>query len=153
MTGNPYAPPKAAVSDVAVAPTFERPRQVTRAVWLLWISLVVADLLSVANSAINGGVAGTPRLGFLLVLFPIGLLFAWWIYGKVQKGRNWARILLLIGVALAPLNVYVTLAKSLLADHRLLPLLVQVVPWPLNAWACWLLFTSPGKEWFRKRAG
>jgi hypothetical protein len=88
----------------------------------------------------------------VLVYVPLGLLIMWWFNGMILKGKNWARILQLLGVVGAPLTAYLVLASPVYASDRILPLVGLCASWPLYAWACWLVFTSPGKEWFRKRA-
>jgi hypothetical protein len=152
MTENPYAPPKAAVREVAVEVLAARPREVTRAVWLSWIGIVLGDILNTVDGALHPA-AGRPGLLLTVVVgLPLGILIAWWINGKILKGRNWARILQLIGLLSAPLSIYTILTSPLYAQSRGMPLVTQAVTWPLYAWATWLLFVSPGKEWFRKRA-
>ncbi len=152
MNGNPYAPPQAAVSEVIPGPPAVRPREVTRAVVLLWIGVVIGDLFSLIDAWVNRGRPGVPGLVVALIALPIGLLIVWWFTGKILKGRNWARILVLISVLLLPFNIWFVAINPAMTGQRLLPVLTQVGPWPLYAWACWLVFSSPGKEWFRRRS-
>lgn len=151
MSDNPYAPPNAPVSEVASEALAVRPREVTRAVWLSWSSLIVGQLLYLANALVDGKGYRPILLMSLAIGVPLGLLLAWWINGKILKGRNWARILLLLGVILSPISIRTILLSPVYASGRVLPLVAQGIQVPLSAWGCWLLFTSPGKEWFRKR--
>ena len=130
MSGNPYAPPQAVVSEVNLEPPETRPREVTRAVVLQWIGFVIADVFSVINSIAYRGQPGTAGIGIILVGIPIGFLITLWINGKILKGRNWARILALIGVVFTPFNMLLFASNPVLAGHRLYGMLSHALPWP-----------------------
>jgi hypothetical protein len=152
MTENPYAPPKAAINEVTAESPAARPREVARAVWLSWIGIALGDILNTVDTALHPAVGRPGLLVTVVVGLPLGILIAWWINGKILKGRNWARILQLIGLLSVPLTLYTILTNPMYAQSRVMPLVAQAMTWPLYAWSTWLLFSSPGKEWFRKRA-
>ena len=152
MTDNPYAPPKAEVAErAAVAPTV-RPREITRAVCLLW-ALWVIDIVDTAFEW-NGQVASR---GLRSVLWEYGLVYGLsaLVYVRLLKGSPWARIaqalVALVGVtAISLMAVRQVVFGVPIPGHGLAEALLMIAG---NAYAAWLLFTSPGKEWFRKRVG
>ena len=80
----------------------------------------------------------------------LGLAFTVWIYYKVYMGRNWARILLLVFSAVGALfslsstfRTAVAAAPQFAKGQMMLGVAVNIV-------ILWLLFVSPGREWFRR---
>jgi hypothetical protein len=94
----PYAPPRAFL-EVPEAPE-GTPRQVIRAINLLWASFVLGLIETGLNLTFDPKVADDvgPVL-FLTVLMTA--LYAFVIL-SASKRKNWARILLLIGVLMTP---------------------------------------------------
>lgn len=152
MERNPYAPPVSPVAD----PTElrgPRPKEVTRAVRLLWVSLVLSiaglfmqptraasheEQVVVTTTLVVGGVIGFGLWG--------------WVLLKIGAGRNWARIvfivLTIIGLAITPfvmpysLSVYRTqpLSGVSAAANAILELA-----------ALYLLLTAPARAWFKPK--
>jgi hypothetical protein len=115
----------------------QRPRQVAHAVLFLWLSFVVGitgDVITFTGpdaGELFTDVQGA-RLGALLqeVVFVVGTVY-------VSRGRNWARILVLVLFILSTLGLLFT-------GMGWGPLLLQSP-------ALYLLFTEPGSLWFRRR--
>ena len=146
MTNYRFAPPVAIVGDVAEAAPLPRPAQVRWAVRLLWASMVLALPEAIVEEA------RAPTMAHLvggLLIEAVMLLFACWLYVCVTRGRNWARIVLLLLTLLSTgMVVLVPLARGATP-------LEQVYTW-LNT-VCdvvcmGLLFSPPASAWFRRRA-
>jgi hypothetical protein len=138
VSDNPYAPPKAVVVDptdlVSVA---ARPQAVTLATHLLWSAFALGAL----NSAIVGSLS-TLAVS-VLILGLLGLLTH-----KISRGRNWARITLLVLVLLG-LPGALADVRSLL-EQPLLVAAISVVISGLQIVALYLVFTGDGARWFRR---
>lgn len=149
MDHNPYTPPAAPVADASepLRPV-ERPRQVDRAVRLLWIVLA----LGVVNSALQWRVlaASPASLATILLVQALGIGIAAWLTIKISGGRNWARITYLV-MAVIGLPMIVL---SLPATFNVSPIsgVVTLVQIGLQITALYLVFSEPGREWFRRPA-
>jgi len=103
MSDNPYAPPAAKVADVETDRAMERPREVTLAVWLCWLSIVVA-LPAIVDGYIEFVVQETDRaasIGYIVInvmMYAIGI----WVILALSRARRWARVAY---VALALLGI------------------------------------------------
>ena len=151
MRDDRYAPPVAVVADVLPAqPAIERPRQIVLAVQLAAIGYVLG--LAVLVVAWDYYSKLQPN-GAVLFNQVFALAISVWLYGKVYAGRNWARIVLLVlaivGMAFTFNQTFVTLLKA----APLIAKVQMVVGIGTNVAILWLLFLSPGREWFKKRAG
>jgi hypothetical protein len=144
MERNPYQPPESPVSDNNEGPLV-KPTAVTAAIFILFFGLAVdvAFWLSRYGEVQSGSVSGAQWTGQL-----IGFAFAIFLYLMIGRGKNWARIVLLvftiIGFGLIAF-VYQELMRA--------PLLLRMAGFgrPLcNAIAIYLVFI-PGSEWFKPR--
>ena len=146
---NKYTPPVARVADPEPEMLTERPRQISTAVWLLWISFAIGSL---NRDLIYPLIIGTHSLSLIATVIgsSITILVTIWISRKLLLGRNWMRITLLIafaiGLLLMPFNM-----KMLFHGSTEL-LIVYVVQGVIQAISLWLLFTKPGSDWFRKKS-
>lgn len=151
MERNPYAPPVSTVADPAEI-RGERPKEVTQAVKLLWVSLLIG-LAGLFLQPLWAGGGGAPQrigvLGGVLIGFGIWA----WVIAKIANGRNWARILFLV---LAILGVaYMVLAMpAALAVYKARPLtgLLSLANFVLEIYTMYLLLTAPAREWFKQPA-
>jgi hypothetical protein len=142
MSLSPYTPPK---SDVAAAESqpLPCPSQVNIAVALLWIGwglgLPIWYLSAVRD----------PATGFLpwMIAFT-GTLFilSAALNVMVSRGRNWARIVVLVLVALSAIMILFPVDESSALEEVLTGLSVV-----LEGYAVYLLFTNPGKLWYQAR--
>ena len=148
MNDNPYAPPKALVADtVPTQAPMARPKQVVTAIWLAVIGyglgLIVIFLSWDYYSRLQS-------LGVFIGSQLFSLILMLWIYYKVYVGRNWARIVLLVLSILGALAVANRAVMDLLAAAPPIVKVQMFVGLGLNAAVLWLLFFSPGRQWFRR---
>jgi hypothetical protein len=149
MERNPYAPPVSTVADPAEV-RGERPKEVTQAVKLLWISFFVG-IAGIFLQPLNIRSAAQ----WMGVLIGAGVIFAiWaWVISKIAKGRNWARVLFLVLVILG-LVFTVFVIPTALALYRARPLsgLLSLTNFVLEIYTVYLLLTAPAREWFKQPA-
>jgi hypothetical protein len=142
MAQNPYAPPTAPVKDHgpdrAIA---EKPKQVTYAVRLLWLAIPFGIPGSIHEYRHMPEDQQDPAF---LAFFILGYVVAIALNVLINRGHNWARILTLIFFVafVALFYEYVT--------YPFLPLACDIVTLTLDGIALYLLFTRPGKLWFRR---
>src|SRR4051812_4258347 len=93
MSENPYAAPKAPVSDIESNEPMTRPRQVVWAIQLLVANYVFGIAMVIVNFSYYENLGSITAF---LIGQVIGAMIGAWIYYKIWQGRNWARILLLV---------------------------------------------------------
>jgi uncharacterized membrane protein (DUF2068 family) len=152
MDHNPYSPPQTEVREAPPDDIEQRPRQVKLAVRLFWVELVVG-VVQFATTLPSSNRGAEPIVIALTVAF-LGVLFvaeAIVIY-KLWVRRNWARYVALVATLLGLLEFVQSISRGHLttAPGELGFSAVELV---LDAVALFLLFTSPGKEWFKKPKG
>lgn len=136
------------MNDVSFTPsntTATKPAIIHFAIGLLWASLAVAAVkvaLDWANFVSRGSVAFTVCL-MILTFALIGFFVV-----KIGQGKNWARIVFVVIFVLGVVPAIFTW-RSEFARSPLLGIL-SIVQDALQATALYFIFTSPGKEWFRK---
>jgi hypothetical protein len=144
MERNLYSPPSAPVSDITKPDiTGVRPHQVSVAVMLLCLSLALGQLTS---ALLRPNLPHNPPAVFVAVFTVVTL--AWLTY-KIWAGRNWARMtfsaLTILGLAVyAPILMKFFQISPIAGSINLLAGLLQLV-------AIYLLFTEPGRGWFKPR--
>jgi hypothetical protein len=144
MEHNPYSPPQTEVREpVAPEDTMPRPMQVTWAVWCFWTELALGlpqFILQLSNGQI--------RQYLVITLVTIGVLSALqaWVIYKISTRRNWARYVSLVATVLSAL---MGLGDSSNMSFGILT--IMVVGLLLDCAALFLLFTRPGKDWFKPR--
>jgi hypothetical protein len=143
---NPYRAPQAAVEDfMPEEDRGERPEEATRAVALLWITLVIQA-------------AGLAFIWRLFRLFGLsdyivaGIITATWVINAflvamIERGRNWARItalvLYLLALPFLAMSIIATWKVSTLAaGSGALQMILQTI-------AMVMLFGRASREWFR----
>ena len=138
-----------------------RPQSVDRAVKLLWISVwlsllaTLTGLLSGATDELNQETArelhisleAASRFG-LCVSFGVLLPLVFLIY-KIDRGRNWARIIFIImtimGLCLTPILGFEDIFRNLLQGFITLAIYV------LDIIAMYYLFQKSSSEWFKSK--
>jgi heme A synthase len=154
MSESPYAPPKALVADVEILEgAMERPWQVSRAVTCLWIKLGVGVANSLWNLAHTPAQIAFMGRGFVYSMFAVGFLLAAWIYRSVGKGRNWARILVLVLTVFTFFGLPYLLYQVNIGVISGLVGIFGVVTSCLGIYAAYLLLTAPAKAWYRSMKG
>ena len=147
MDHNPYSPPQTEVREpVAPEDAIPRPRQVTWAVWCFWTELALGVpqfFLQLSNGEIRQYLIAT-----LVTIGVLSALQAWVIY-KISTRRNWARYVSLVATVLSA--VMGLGGSSTMSSGTLI---ICVIGLLLDCAALFLLFTRPGKDWFKtRRAG
>lgn len=136
------------MNDVSIAPpniAATRPAIIQSAISLLWASLAVAAVkvaLDWTNFVRRGSVAFTVFIMILTFAF-IGFFVV-----KIGQGKNWARVVFLV-IFVVGIVPAIFVWRSEFAHSRLLGIL-SIVQAALQATALYFIFTSPGKEWYRK---
>lgn len=152
---SPYAPPKSVVSDVETRePPAERPWQVRRAMTCLWVAFGI----NIANSLWTLMVQPTSQMAlsnpvFLASIYALGFLLAAWIYSSAGKGRNWARIIVLIFSALSLIGLPFVAYQLNAGAATVMAAIVALVIACLKAYLAYLLLTSAAREWYRSMRG
>ena len=155
MSRNPYAPPESPVADPELAaPTpIEKPSTVVHAIRLTWISLatsVVSMVLGwkpfIASLEIPEDM-GTTLHTIIIVVLVASVLVTLWMIWKLNEGRNWMRILFLVGTVFSLLNQPFTDMgqQGWIFDGG------SLIAFVLQTCATVLLFLPASAPWFRKR--
>jgi len=123
------------------------PAQVLLATRLLWLSLG----LGLVNSAIQWRfLTSQAKPAFVLIVQPITLALMVWLTCMVWKGRNWARITLVILLALGLLPSLQLMGATFRRDPLAGSLTAIITICQLTA--MYLVFTNPGRSWFSEAA-
>ena len=88
---------------------------------------------------------------FVLLLLAILSVLAVVLIVFIDRGHNWARILMLVLIGLALIAFFALLDEYL--QYPLLPLISNIAVMVLDVIVLYLLFTTPGRLWFRKANG
>jgi hypothetical protein len=149
MSDNRYAPPTAPVQEVVPERMLTvRPREI---VWAVQLA-VVGYLLGLVLMFVSWDYfSKLQSMGSLISNQVISLGISVWLYFKIWAGRNWARITLLVFSLLGALMAFSSLFMNLLAAAPMIFKVEMYVGFGINLVILWLLFMSPGKEWFKTR--
>ena len=147
MDHNPYSPPQTEVREpVAPEDAIPRPRQATWAVRVLWVECALSGV-----QAILENLTETTQQYPVAVLGMTAVLLALeaFVIFKLAARRNWARYVTLVPSVLGLL----TWLAALKVDLQMKPVAagLEAVELILDGIALSLLFTSPGKQWFKTR--
>ncbi len=145
MSDDRYSPPAAEVADVPsdTLPR-RRPVQVTVAVILMWVTFLFG-MLGIA-AGWNDFMQVAPRM--FLVIISISAAVIALLNIMTMLGRNWARISYLVFFCIG-LPRLVEVLPPLFAES-VVSGLVGVMQVLVQLTALVLLFTSPGRHWFRR---
>jgi hypothetical protein len=126
----------------------KRPWTVTTAVYMLYLSLglSVPDLLRDWDW-LKDLSAGLQAL-ILGVVLGLWLAMALWFY-MVGRGRNWARILLLIQLLLGAPSSLLHIIKAASGSSPYPEQLYQIIQWEIQIVTVLLLFQRSSSRWFR----
>jgi len=154
MSENPYAPPSSKVADVDVhvdaGIPLQRPREVTWAVTLCWLSLLAAIPSMIEGYASLAQLEGGrfAQAGYLAIQVAV-LSLAALVIVSLARGRNWARVVYaaLTGFSLA--MVVITLDEVLAEPWywRIATFLTTL----MNVLILVLLFRPVSNAWYRAR--
>ena len=142
MADNPYQPPETEVEDTPPARRVPaRPQQIVHAIALLWISGglgVAASVLEAQRTAESGA-----AIAFVL-LTVLGLMAVMTV--GLWRGRNWARVLYAVLVALSLATFLSTWGT---VERPGVEVALEAVSFVADAGSFVLLFTQPGSLWFQ----
>ena len=145
MDHNPYSPPQTEVREpVEPEDAIPRPRQVTWAVWCFWTELALGVPQFILQLSSDREIRQY-LVGTLVTIGILSVLQAWVIY-KISTRRNWARYVSLVATVLSAL-----LGLGSSGTMNLGSLIIMVIGLLLDCAALFLLFTRPGKDWFKPR--
>ena len=145
MAQNPYEPPKSDVKDPRpVRAIADKPAAIIYAVWLVWISTLIG--IPTVVYEYQRAMAETPSPVFLPLYIAIYVLTISINIG-INRGRNWARAAFLVLAVFSMLIFGLTIEKF--ADYPVVILLIYFISFVVDAGAIYLVFTAPGKLWFR----
>jgi hypothetical protein len=133
-----------------------RPAEIDKAMFLLWLSLGLAVLNTIWNWRHLEAISRSPtsHVSRVVLIWSVSALLYW----KIGQGRNWARITLLVLFILA--FVFFIFVLALVPSMPILWVSFQrsagagiliVVGSALQLYALWLVFTAPGRGWFKSR--
>lgn len=149
MNENPYAPPKAVVSDVAEDERQRtRPPQIALAVKLAAAGYALSLLAVVLTWSSFYSKLGS--LSYVILNQVVSVAVLIWLYYKIWLGRNWARILILVFTALGALTMLNSTVRATLAAQPPASMVVMLLNYGVSIVILWLLFVSPGRVWFQK---
>jgi hypothetical protein len=147
MDHNPYSPPQTEVREpINPDDAGPRPRQVTWAVQCFWVELALGvpqTALQIANGQIRQYIVAT-----LILIGVISASEALVIY-KISTRSNWARYVALVCTVLGTM-IWISSARAAASSASIA---LNVIATLLDIAALYLLFTRPGKDWFKTRAG
>jgi hypothetical protein len=147
MTGNPYAPPTAPVTDVEPGRPLPRPREVKLAILLFWFSLAVSLVMWIGDDELQ---AGDPDDVVPMVLgIVLGTILMVALIVLIGRARNWARMTYVALVILGWISVLVDLPG--MAGLSWFHWLGYVSNLALDAAVVTLLFRPASNRWFRVR--
>jgi hypothetical protein len=153
MNDNPYAPPKAIVSDIE-APLPERPPSVVRGVWSSWVSAACALPVSVYELIeVPKDMTPVENVVFTVVALAVAFAIAWLLNTAAWRGRNWSRWVQAILVTFTFGGLLFIAMKRHLLPPNYLPryLMAQyVVQAILNLVAVIFLFSPSANAWYRE---
>lgn len=150
MSENPYAAPSSRVEDTAPAQENPvRPKEVVLVIQLAAANYLLGLVMFFVFWDYFSSLQST-RSFVLNQAVSLALLF--WIYYKIYVGRNWARIVLLVFSGIGILASASTVFRNILAAAPLVVRIEMGLSILINLVILWLLFVSPGRHWFVRRA-
>jgi hypothetical protein len=128
-----------------------KPRSVSYAIWLLWATLALGALRMLIifpymPKGLSFGITVAIVIAVMLVLF----LLYWWLLSALSRGRNWARITLLVlflGWLFVAYDQFITaFSRSMLEGS------IFTLQQFLDTAALAILFSRSSRDWFRVHA-
>jgi hypothetical protein len=136
----------------------DKPRTVDHAEWALWAWTAWVGVFGIyqtlgASSGVDKeiadqlqAIAGIPTATLRTVViagYVLASASMAWVVFKIGAGKNWARLTVLVSFILEALWVA---AQS---DATTMDYLADVPDFGLQMYALYLLYTEPGRQWFR----
>lgn len=147
MDHNPYSPPQTEVRELPdPGDAVPRPGRVTLALWFLWVEFALSATQAVVQLSTMTGRRG---FGIVVGVGAAVLVVEAVVIQQLALRRNWARYVTLIASILGLLQFFGVLARGQKIDPVVGGL--EVVQLVLDGMALFLLFTSPAKQWYKRR--
>jgi len=131
-----------------------RPKNTTVALYLFWTALIIEQINSVTTDM---RLLNLPSTRIVLAAFLPNVLvsvFIVFIYYKISRGRNWARIWFVVIFAIDLLftldHVFGSYKNPLLLNFVSLSQLIEIVTTCIYGYGLYLLYTPVSNQWFRK---
>lgn len=133
---------------VVAQAVIQKPRSLSIAVNLLWVSLVVAMVYMLTKLSATGVLLEMDIVGLaIFFLAPLSAVAVGaFLILKIAAGKNWARIVYFVMFATNAISLLFMLVTF--SQHLLIDILLGAVGVGLQSYALFLLFTQPGKDWF-----
>jgi hypothetical protein len=125
-----------------------KPRNVERAIIVMWIVMGLSALSSVLNFSYLSS-----QTGVAVALVSMGFSYAWmiFIFVMVAAGKNWARWTLLVLFILGLFMIPFLLAQwSAMWLHSPVSVLLNLAGFPFQAFILYLVFTPAASPWFHQ---
>ncbi len=125
-----------------------KPRNVERAIIVMWIVMGLSALSSVLNFSYVSSQAG---VAVALVTMGFSAALIVFFYVMVAAGKNWARWTLLIFFILGLFMIPFLLAQwSAMWSHSPVSVLLNLAGYPFQAYILYLVFTPAASPWFHQ---
>ena len=127
-----------------------QPHEVTNAVILLYLILILGFIYFISNISTSSDLVQQVAslgygLGFIIFVSLFNLAFLFFFIYKINKGKNWARITLLIlfitGIPFSIFNLF-TLTNLIYVITSVGSMILYIIVFVL-------LFQKPSSDWFR----
>ncbi len=153
MNNDLYAPPRAAVADVTPGPLMARPWQVTLAVNLAWVCLLLPlpGVYDMLMFEIPADIREPLFVKFLLTACALLIALYIVLFVSMARGYRWARIVYSVLTLWGMVDTYRSISDSFARAWYFGVLDIGEIVF--GAAALWLLFTSAANAWFRTRGG
>ena len=124
----------------------ERPKKVQNAVTILYVTLGIGIVRTVMEASANVEMAG---VGFFIVVTLVTFAFGVFLFAMIGRGRNWARITLLVFFLLGlPLSILPLIRSFTISPISGVLGLAQVI---LQIVAIVFLFQQDASAWFKPK--
>jgi len=121
--------------------------------WVLLFFGLMSVPKDVTLSAMRLGLSAHAFAIFNIAALTVRAAIIYFLMSKLRKGRNWARIVCLIAASIEILHdTYHSFSHIGCEDNK--TIIISFINTALNCalygYAMYLLFKSPGKDWFQK---
>jgi hypothetical protein len=141
----------------------EPPKEILRAIQCIWVSFFLlllgwlsTFLLPIANhvttAASKAGMSEQNYIIMYIATLFLRAILLYFILAKLRIGKNWARILcIVICISQTPIYHFYSIFSHEESNILIISAVNTVIQTIINGYAIYLLLTSPGKDWFRKK--
>ncbi len=126
----------------------QKPQSVSTAIKLLWITVAIGliKLPSAFSPPPNITTSQQANIYMFTVIFTFAIIV--FLVSQISGRKNWARITYLVFFIIGLLPTLQQLSSEL--SNSFFVGVLSLAQFGLQSYALYLLFTAPGKDWFRK---